>query len=339
MTDSLQLHLETFKNFPREAKAHLQVEPLCDYGWLIKPKRTAVALPAGKEVGLTLMGLTHGNELAGVAVINEVLAHLGAGNIALKIPLAIILGNPWAAKENRRFLERDLNRSFGCGSATLKEEVRAKELTSVLDKTAFLLDLHQTTRPSDRPFFIFGYNERNYEFARAISPRLTIVTHWGKPFSNEGMCTDEYVISKGGTGISLELGQNGFDSYQIAVGVEACLWAIRVATAELNSESIAHRASSHTSELYTWAEIMRWPAHGFVELNAGLNNFAEVHVGDILGRCDGEPVRAGASGRILFPKYLSRAEQEKLSVRPSELCRVMKAISPAELPVIKRPGS
>ena len=339
MADSLQRHLEQFKNFPHEAKPHLHVEAICDYGWLVKPKRTAVALPAGKDIGLTLMGLTHGNELAGAAVINEVLAHLGAGNLALDIPLAIILGNPWAAMENRRFLERDLNRSFGRDAAKLKEEIRAKELSPILGTTACLLDLHQTTRPSDRPFFIFGYNERNYEFARAISPRLTIVTHWGKPFSNEGMCTDEYVIGKGGTGISLELGQNGFDPYQIAVGVEACLWAIRVATAELSGESIAHRAATATPDLYTWAEIMDWPVKGYVELRDGLNNFAPVSAGDSLGRCDGEPIRAGASGRILFPKYLSRADQDKLTSRPTELCRVMKAISPAELPTIKHPAS
>ena len=45
-----------------------------------------------------------------------------------------------------------------------------------------------------------------------------------------------------------------------------------------------------------------------------------------------QPLLAKAGGKMLFPKYLTREQQDALESRPTELCRVMRRISEAELP-------
>ena len=335
MSYSIEREIARFRQVTRVRSAAVSIAPVCEHGLLVTPRHGELLSAEGKSVTLALLGITHGNEWACIAVINQILARILAGAVPLMTSVAFLLGNPAAAQQNRRFLERDLNRSFNRQQTGLREEQRALELAGVLRDTSYLVDFHQVTRKSDRPFFIFPYNPRSYAFARAIGPRHTVVTHWGKPFSNEGMCSDEFVISCGGTGISFELGQNGFDHYQIAVGVNAGLEAIRV-VGELLGEGQARDplalAPEETGELYTWAEIVAWPETGYVELRPEWNNFDCIEQGESLGTIDGKQMPAHHAGRILFPKYLTRDEQAKLTSRPTELIRIMRPISSADLP-------
>ena len=80
MSYSIDSELDRFLAFPAEAGANLEVEQLCDYGYLVRPKNPpSKAAPKQKRVALTLMGITHGNEFAGLAVLNEVLALVSSG--------------------------------------------------------------------------------------------------------------------------------------------------------------------------------------------------------------------------------------------------------------------
>jgi hypothetical protein len=77
---------------------------------------------------------------------------------------------------------------------------------------------------------------------------------------------------------------------------------------------------------------MPWPETGFVDLDEGWFNFKDVAAGQRLGTLDGRPLLARAAGKMLFPKYLTREQQAALASRPTELCRVMRPVSEAELP-------
>lgn len=330
---------ELFRNMGALRRGELDIEPLCEHGWLVKPQRTAVAPPPGKRIALALMGLTHGNEWAGAAVVANLAALMASGQLTPTAPTAFFLGNPAAGGENKRFIDRDMNRSFGRKTTALREERRAAELAAILKEAAYFVDYHQVTRVSDRPFFIFPYSPASFAFARAIAPRQTIVTHWGKPFSSEGMCSDEYVNSAGGVGLSIELGQNGFDPYQIAVGVEAGIWAMRAVSRALEDGLSAAAkdpyfrfAAGEEGEIFTWAEILPWPDGEYVELVDGLNNFKAFAAGEKLGTVDGSVIVTTTGGRVLFPKYMTREQQRDMQTRPTELVRLMKKIAPDELP-------
>jgi succinylglutamate desuccinylase len=339
----IEPEIARFERFPESAArgGPLSVKALAPYVYAVSPKSGPRYRPEGKRFALTLIGLTHGNEWAGGGVINGVLELLAAGVVPLDVEIAVVLGNPWAARENKRFLERDLNRSFAAplpkGPTGSKEGDRARELEAVLADTALLVDFHQVTRPIDRPFFIFPYRPESYAFARAVAPWQTVVTHWSGSFSVEGKCTDEFVNASGGTGISLELGQNGLDRRQVATGVVSALWALTYATRRLAEKDgglglARERAKSYPPELYTWAEVVAWPESGVVTLEPGWDNFAEVSAGQKLGTVDGKPLLAPKAGRMLFPKYLTPEQQRALASRPTELCRLMRRIDENALP-------
>lgn len=136
-----------------------------------------------RDLQVVFMALTHGDESSGLAVINALCDFIERGILTLSCAVGFILANVDAAVKGKRFIDRDLNRSFGRDATEAAEDRRAKEIENILRRTRHLVDLHQTIEPSDSPFFVFAYTERNLRLATAISRELPIVTHWGRPFS------------------------------------------------------------------------------------------------------------------------------------------------------------
>lgn len=303
--------------------------------WTIElAPREKVSAPsglAGKRYGLTILGLVHGNEFAGLAVLNDVLDFVISMAVHLPFPMVLAVGNPWAGREGTRFLERDLNRIFGSSGGNTVEEKRARQLEPVLSESLFLLDLHQTTEHSDRPFFIFPFQPKGFAFANAIAPHLSTVTHWGDSFSTEGFCTDEYMNSKGGHGITLELGQAGFDPFLVGQGVHAAIRSISVASeVVLGLRRLEMpRREEFTGELFSWEAIVPYPEGNGVDLVPGWHNFKRIEAGQLMGHIDGKEILAPASGHVLFPKYRKPYDNVR---KPTELCRIMKRLTLEDLP-------
>jgi succinylglutamate desuccinylase len=271
------------------------------------------------------MALVHGNEVAGVAVLNKLLEWIQHNIIDLPFPVAFALGNPEAALMGQRFLETDMNRSFGAGRTDSLEKMRAAALAPLLQDTHYFLDLHQTIEPSLTPFLIGRYNPETYHFARLISPDLPLVTHWGSSFSTEGSTSDEYVISKGGTGMTIELGRAGFHPVQIAMGLTACLNAIH-GVSQLVQQAAPPSRASELGPLYTWGETIKGSTDEPVNLDKGWQNFMPVHKGQRLGTQQGRELAAAIDGYILFPKYVTGT-----ATRPAEMCRIIRQISEQDL--------
>lgn len=298
---------------------------LANCAYLLSPKGNGKNQWEGKDIALTVMAITHGSEIGGVAVLNEILRSIQKGIIRLEVPTAFILGNVEAALRGERFLESDLNRSFMRESLVTKEHFRARELEPIIGNTRFLLDIHQTRCPSEEPFFIFPFSAGGFDFARMISGFTPIVTHWGQPFSKDGRCTDEHCNKEGGIGVTLEIGQNGLHPYQIASGYMHVIRALEVVTLLRAGVEITPSTSNN---VYTWAEIIEYPASGFAELVPGFCNFAYVKSGQNIGHVNGKAIELKQDGRILFP-YYPASGQKKV---PAELCRIMKQVTLEELP-------
>lgn len=277
-----------------------------------------------KPIGLTLQAITHGNELGGIEVLLECIRLIKGRILQAEFPIAFILGNADAALADRRFVKRDLNRSFGRGSREDLEDARARVLEPILQDSAFFLDYHQTIEPSLQPFFIFPYTPRCLDFASALHESIPIITHWGQPFSKDGMCTDEFVNHKGGVGITLELGQKGFDIYHTAVGVQTALAAVHYAHCQLSGEPL-QKVSRLGADLYTWKAVI--PYEDGMMLKEGLFNFQVIKKGDRLGIKGSEPIAAPNDGWLLFPKYM----RDPGAPAPKEIYRIVKKISPDQL--------
>ena len=317
-------------------QALIRFETVCE-NWLRAPGRMEKRAPYAfiwhppqilqnlkKPIGLTLQAITHGNEVGGIDVLVECIRLIKGRVVQPEFPIAFILGNIDAALADRRFVERDLNRSFGREGQGDLEDARARALEPLLEQSAFFLDFHQTIEPAVQPFFIFPYTQPCLEFAAALHDRIPIVTHWGQPFSKDGMCTDEYVNHKGGIGITLELGQKGFDLYHSAVGVQTALAAVHYVHCEFTGENL-QKPARLTTDLYTWKAVV--PYEEGLTLKEGLFNFQPIKRGDLVGRKNGEPVKAREEGWLLFPKYM----RDPAAPAPREIYRIVKKIGPEQL--------
>lgn len=116
-----------------------------------------VSLPALAR--MAVCGGTHGNELSGVYVVQEMeRQRKEKGEDAWPIPVTTVLSNPRAVKECRRYTDKDMNRCFNRDTLSSPitdsspyEVRRAQDLNNLLgpkgstDATDMICDLHNTT--------------------------------------------------------------------------------------------------------------------------------------------------------------------------------------------------
>ena len=142
--------------------------------------------------GVLLVGGTHGNERNAPWLLDawarhpERLDHAG-------LRLYPRIGNPEALEGNRRYVERDLNRSFqpalledpGCA---LREVVRARELLALhgpggQEPCLVAIDLHSTTAAMGNSLVVYGRRGADLALAAALQAELglPIYLHEGDP--------------------------------------------------------------------------------------------------------------------------------------------------------------
>ncbi|XP_059410690.1 N-acyl-aromatic-L-amino acid amidohydrolase (carboxylate-forming) B-like [Carassius carassius] len=108
---------------------------------------------------MAVCGGTHGNELSGVYVVQEMeRQRKEKGEGVWPIPVTTVLSNPMAVKECRRYIDTDMNRCFTRDTLSSPitdsspyEVLRAQELNNLLglkgstDAIDLICDLHNTT--------------------------------------------------------------------------------------------------------------------------------------------------------------------------------------------------
>src|SRR6185369_17926132 len=117
---------------------------------MISPE--VIELSSGKPgPSLAILAGVHGNELAGVYALQELLPTLKPTRGKVYVAFA----NPPAIEANTRMLNKNLNRCFVADNhGTTPEDERARELMKMLDKCDALLDLHMFYDDDGVPFVI-----------------------------------------------------------------------------------------------------------------------------------------------------------------------------------------
>lgn len=112
--------------------------------------------PTGRS--LVLSCAIHGNETAPVEMVDKLLKKLFAGRQPLSWRVLVILGNPQALAQNKRYLKNDLNRLFGgrwqqiaAGDETVRTAQLERAVSNFFaagDERRWHLDLHTAIRGS-----------------------------------------------------------------------------------------------------------------------------------------------------------------------------------------------
>jgi succinylglutamate desuccinylase len=159
---------------------------------------------------VTIAVLMHGNERAGWAAYREARRLLQPrthnGTVAL------IVGNPAAARAGKRFLDTDLNRAFAVENLTSAaphnvEVHRFREIEPYLRDTNILLDIHTASQPCE-PFAICLDNDaRHIDFARQIPVVRYITINW-RPYLSRSTMAWVSRWNPSALAISIECGEH-----------------------------------------------------------------------------------------------------------------------------------
>lgn len=124
---------------------------------------------------ILLIGSQHGNERLGDALY----AHLHTNHPEIAVHVTFLLGNPKAFKKNIRYIESDLNRSYGTASNTY-ESYRARTIKRHIRKGHFdlVLDLHTTACLQPPSILVPDLNPQRKAYLRtSFIDKIVVMRH------------------------------------------------------------------------------------------------------------------------------------------------------------------
>ncbi|MGB0638131.1 MAG: hypothetical protein ACPGTU_02290 [Myxococcota bacterium] len=268
--------------------------------------------------------MVHGNEVGSLPAVVRLVQALNDGEVQFGGKVTIFIGNPEAARENRRYLEADLNRVFLNTGKSRHEDQRAQQIMPILNDADVFIDFHQTILGTAQPFYIFPWQHLGWQWARAVqSTKVWVTRDPNMTFSSGSKCTDEYVADRGRPGITVELSQKGFTDQAEQICWDTMINALKQADAEASGTDISELATQQPELSFyqtTYSEPFSNPE---MTLRPGLLNFQAVQAGEKL-HANGTPeITVPAPGAILFPKYPGREHGLAIDPRPNEIYRLV----------------
>ena len=296
MSHPAQIHqyIEQFKNFKSHFSSNPNYIDIDDYGFALTTKN--------KAVDLLVTGITHGNEVIGLEIIDLLLTDIKNNN-DLGLGIAFVLNNIPASLQNKRCLEKDLNRCFISNDNKTIEEKRAKEIQNIiLDlkekcQLQMIFDLHQTSEPTKDVFWIMTEDEKLIHYAHAIKPDFPIVTFPNSGFSKEGQTLTEFAKSHSIPAFVIEIGQSGFNNER------ALMMKNLIQT--LDVHQIFNSQVLHQINYYHINEVI--PAEPDLKLKPNLCSFQNFKKNETLTDSP-KSYKMPEDGVIIFPYYVKENE-------------------------------
>ena len=196
-------YLKLFANNIAAVKKVITVEKIDEDIYKLTPKSVTAE-------SVALVGITHGEEVIGLHILNEILFRLIEGKLTIRGELYLILGNRKAYLKNSRYTDTDLNRAYWVESESDKhEEQRAFKIKNSIRNCSYVIDFHQTVEDTLFPFFFLpNHDNKLYDWISYIGPDIATIK---KPLSEKITTLSSYVISQNNLGVTLEVGGNGFE--------------------------------------------------------------------------------------------------------------------------------
>ncbi len=264
---------------------------------------------------VTVLSLTHGNEVAGAIVMAELLDRgfrPVRGSLNLVFANYRALGRP--GESPRRFVDHDLNRVWDCetldGGAGSWEIERAKALKPLLESTDYLLDLH-TTATDDPPFLISAAHPAAYRLVdRMTVPSRHVV--FERPMHQGLLLIEACGFSEATTdrvALVVECGRH--DSVASVDLARRATEAFLIATAAVDELSAPVLGGLPSSRHVYVARTMIMAQTDTFRFSRGYRSFDRIEPGEVYAHDGDQPLRAGfAEAVLLMPRLAPRAGGE-----------------------------
>lgn len=275
---------------------------------------------------VVVTGGVHGNEPAGLHALRRVLARLDGEGLPLRGELWAVAGNLRALAEDRRFIDRDLNRRWtretmselvNAGPTDAAEDHEQLELLTTLapllvrgGPPIVFMDLHTTSGPS-APFSCMPDVLRN----RGIALALPIPLMLGLEEVLEGSLLG-YLCDMGHIGVAVEGGQHR-DPATIDFH-EAAIWIALVAAGALDATHVVdlaqHRARLIAANRGLPPVVEIRVRHGVraedepFTMEPGFENFQPIIKGQMVARDRRGPIVAPRTGLMMLPRYQGQGD-------------------------------
>jgi succinylglutamate desuccinylase len=249
---------------------------------------------------LAIFAGLHGNETAGVFALQELIPKLKITRGKIFIAYA----NPPAIEAGVRMVNKNMNRCFDKDNkGTDPEDIRAKELMTILDKSDALLDLHMFYDDDGVPFVICEDNA--VDIAHKFDVDI-ISTNWD---AAEPGAADGYMFRQGKIGICIECGP-------ISKAQEYKDFSIRTIYQFLRHFDMSDDRTEFSikpKRIVRASHAVRKSSANF-KLVEGFRNFDKMKNGQVISVDGKEKYIAKDREYIIFPHYNARIGEEAFIV-------------------------
>lgn len=298
-----------------------------------------------KYLTVIAFGGIHGNEIAGVKALENVISSLESDQVSFRGNFYAIKGNLKAINENKRFIDVDLNRIWTRRRVNELEETDSseseiseqKELYSLIKKIVatnrgpyYFLDLH-TTSSNTSPFITISDSLNNRKFSYRF--KLPIILGI-EEYLNGPLLT--FLNEFGHISLGFEAGKHEDENsirncesfVWLALAHSRCITRRSFKNYQKHKDVLKPYESAtfyHILEKYTIQENEDF------KMEQGFTNFQKIEKGKLLAHSNGGEVRAEKSAQIFMPLYQKQGEDgffiiSKLSSFWLNLSRVVRKL-------------
>lgn len=275
----------------------------------------------GDNVLLVLLGAVHGNELAGVQAIQNILYTLEKEDIKVNGKIVGLAGNMQAIKAKKRFQSYDLNRAWTPDqlmSAQHREEKLAEDLELLelheiiqsLGKESYqkkiLIDLH-TTSADNGNFIVYPGHAKNDEVVKSLKLPVVInlenyiqgtLLHYAKRLGFQS----SFAFEGGQIGSQKSIELHTYGLWQILTS-SGIIEETHDLSRHIHYEELIgslQQSNPNTVRVLHRHEVKK--AEEF-RMKPGFENFQRVKKGELLAEDKNGSIHSPLSGYIFMPLY------------------------------------
>ena len=270
---------------------------LDEYGIIINQNNS-------ESLDLMIFGLTHGDEVIGLQIINLILEKIKTNNLNLNI--GFMLNNIKASILDKRYIDRDLNRSFSIQQDYSLESRRAVRIGQIIleSKPKLIIDLHQTIENSKSPFCVIPEKPALIKLSQLRFPKIPIICFSNENgFSISGQTLIEFSNFHNIPSLVFEIGKKGFH-------VENAQYFSDILV-NLDVKRLLMSIHNYKNQIEYYLIKSSIPLDKQLKLKPHLENLENINKDDhIAFNKLGEPYKAPHEGKIVFPSYQKGKEAD-----------------------------